>query len=87
MAFHVSILAPDKAFRDSIRDSVTRHLLELWPGTNIDFPVDDFSGHPKRLYLLLFAESSNGYRLGRDWLYDDKINSEKPMKTIQFLVR
>ena len=31
-------------------------------------------------------ETSNGFRLGRDWLYDEKINTEKPSKTVDKLV-
>lgn len=45
-------------------------------GQNItlDLRVED-SRNSKRLYLLLVAISGNGHRLGRDWLYDQKIRS------------
>lgn len=35
--------------------------------------VDEDSGDIRRLYLLLVAHTSNGWRLGRDWLYDWKM--------------
>ena len=84
--FRVSILAPDNRWRNELRDSVVRKVLQRWPDVDIEFPVDDFSGHQKRIYLLLIAESSNGYLLGRDWLYDEKINEAKPGKTIERIV-
>jgi RNA 3'-terminal phosphate cyclase (ATP) len=86
ITFHISILAPDERFRSRIKELVASKLLRLCPDADIEFPVYDFSGHPKRLYLLVVAESSNGFRLGRDWLFDEKINNEKPQKTIETLV-
>ena len=69
---HVSILAPENKAREMIRDRVTAQLLASSPDVEILFPVDDRSGSEKRLYLLLVAETSNGYRLGRDWLFDER---------------
>jgi RNA 3'-terminal phosphate cyclase (ATP) len=40
----------------------------------LDIHIED-SRNPKRLHLLLVAVSENGHRLGRDWLYDNKIRS------------
>ena len=71
-SFHVSILAPGTIARSSVREKITNKILMLYPDTEIFFPVDEDSGSPKRLYLLLVAETSNGYRLGRDWMYDRK---------------
>ncbi|KAG7001990.1 RNA 3'-terminal phosphate cyclase [Physcia stellaris] len=70
--FHVSILAPDTATRRSVRDKITVALLKHYPEAEILFPVDEDSRSSKRLYLLLVAETSNGYLIGRDWLYDRK---------------
>lgn len=69
---HVSILAPEATARSCIRDKVTAQLLAYNPDIEILFPVDEKSGSEKRLYLLLVAETSNGYRIGRDWLFDEK---------------
>lgn len=69
---HVSVLAPEATARNRIRDRVTAQLLAYSPEIEILFPVDENSGSEKRLYLLLVAETSNGYRLGRDWLFDEK---------------
>ena len=85
-AIHMSVIAPSSAFRNKIRDLVIQKLLKAYPGVGITFPVEEDSKHDKRLYLLLVAETSNGYRLGRDWLYDEKINPDKPDKTVDRLV-
>ena len=69
---HVSVLAPEATARRSIRDKATAQLLAYNSEIEIMFPVDENSGSDKRLYLLLVAETSNGYRLGRDWLFDEK---------------
>lgn len=45
------------------------------------------SRHDKRFYLLLVATSTNGYKLGRDWLYDHKIVTGKLDVTISKLVK
>ena len=67
MKVHVSIIAPGAVARSRIRGQVTVQLLAYDPAIEIVFPVDEESGGDKRLYLLLVAETSNGYRLGRDW--------------------
>ncbi|MCJ1261740.1 hypothetical protein MMC22_001608 [Lobaria immixta] len=74
---HVSILASGIATRNVIRDKVTEQVLKRHPDVEIRFPIDEDSRDGKRLYLLLVAETSSGYRLGRDWLYDRKISSPK----------
>lgn len=67
MKVHVSIIAPGGVARRSIREQVTVQLLAYDPEIEIIFPVDEESGGDKRMYLLLVAETSNGYLLGRDW--------------------
>ena len=83
---HVSTFAPNTQFRASIRERVTKALYRLDNKAKIEFAVDEDSGHNKRLYLLLVAETSGGHRLGRDWLFDEKINEEKPHRTVDRLV-
>lgn len=39
-------------------------------GTELEIIIEEDSGHLKRFYLLLVAHTSNGYRLGRDLLYN-----------------
>lgn len=67
---HVSVLASGAAIRNSIREKLIERILNRHPDIEILFPVDEDSQNTKRLYLLLIAETSAGYRLGRDWLYD-----------------
>ena len=82
---HVSVLAPGATARNGIRDMVTAQLLSYSPGIEILFPVDEDSGGNKRFYLLLVAETSNNYRLGRDWLFSEKsqgLSTEKVSKKL-----
>ena len=73
---YLSVLAPNPTFRSSIITMAVELLQDLYPDVSIDIEVNENSYHPKRLYLLLVAETSNGYKLGRDWLYDRKIKEE-----------
>ncbi|KAI4157663.1 MAG: hypothetical protein L6R39_000613, partial [Caloplaca ligustica] len=73
----VSILAPGSV-RISLREKVTEQLLARYPHIDIEYPVDEDTGNGARLYLLIVAETSNGYRLGRDCLWAGKIKSSTP---------
>lgn len=84
--FLVSILAPDEDSRRSIRKLATEKILNSYPDAEIMFPVDEDSKHLKRLYLHLVAETSEGYRLGRDWMYDRKFTASSPQQKIEQLV-
>jgi len=83
---HVSVLAPSSTARFAIRDLVVADLSARYPMVDILFPVEEDSRNSKRLYLLLVAETTNGFRFGRDWLYDQKINPAKLDQTYQKLV-
>lgn len=72
---HVSILASPAAMREAIRDKVIASILSNRPDVEILFPVYEDTRDSRRLCLLLVAETSNGYRLGRDWLYDRKLST------------
>lgn len=83
---YVSILAPDSKARDTIRDEVIKQLLALRSEVEIEFPIDEESKNEKRWYLLLVAETSSGFRLGRDWLFDLKTKGVNPKETCRKLV-
>ncbi|KAL8809392.1 MAG: hypothetical protein Q9200_003459 [Gallowayella weberi] len=72
---HVSILAADAAARSTLRKKVIERLLATRPEVEILFPVDEDTKNGTRLYLLVVAETSNGYRLGRDCLWERKSHS------------
>ncbi|KAL8841202.1 MAG: hypothetical protein Q9170_000991 [Blastenia crenularia] len=72
---HVSILASNQSARSSLRGKVTEKLLARYPDVDISFPIEEDTNHGARLYLLIVAETSNGYRLGRDCLWERKVNS------------
>lgn len=78
---HVSILASPAATRNAIRDKVIARILSKRPDVEILFPVNEDSRDSRRLYLLVVAETSNGYRLGRDWLYDRKLTTMKKVSS------
>lgn len=83
----VSILASSPLIRTQIRTRTTQVLHRLYgPEIPILFPVDENSGHPKRLYLLLVAVTANNHRLGRDWLFDEKITEDKIPQIVDKLV-
>ena len=84
--FLVSVLAPDEDNRRSIRKLATEKILNSYPNAEIMFPVDEDSKHPKRLYLHLVAETSGGFRLGRDWMYDRKFTASSPQQKAEQLV-
>ena len=70
----ISILAGSEAMRSALLEQATAQILQRYP----DLPppemaVNEDSSDPKRIYLLLVAHTSNGHRLGRDWLNDEKI--------------
>ena len=69
---HVSLIVPASALARA-SDEVLSSLATIWPDVPVKLVLEEDSRHPKRLYLLLVAETSNGWRLGRDWLYDEKI--------------
>ena len=70
--FHVTILAPSITIRKDIKEKVIEHISHRHPGIEVFFSRVEDSMHPKRLYLLLVAETTSGFRLGRDWLFDRK---------------
>ena len=84
--FLVSILAPDNASRQSIRQLATERIISCYPNAEIVFPVDEDSRHPKRLYLHVVAETSEGFRFGRDWMYDRKFRASSPQQKTEQLV-
>ncbi len=70
---HASILASTAEARSYIRTLLTAALpTQFGSDIIVTYPVDEDSHHPKRLYLLLVAETSTGLRYGHDWLYDRK---------------
>ena len=86
---HVSILASPLATRDAIRQKVIGRILSNRPDVEILFPVNEDTGDSRRLCLLLLAETSNGYRIGRDWLYHRKLtkgSSQATKKEVDELV-
>ena len=69
-----SILAPTRDAISALQNLLKTTLLASPSLKDIPlaFPVLETSGHSKRLYLLLCAETSSGHLLGRDCLYDSR---------------
>ncbi|KAL9014094.1 MAG: hypothetical protein Q9173_001244 [Seirophora scorigena] len=70
---HISILTP--AFMgNSLRKKVTERLLARYPEADILYPIDEDTSNGTRLYLLVVAETSYGYRIGQGCLWGRKLN-------------
>lgn len=70
----ISVLAGTDAMRAALVEHAKRSLDKEYPQLpQAEVVVNEDSCDAKRLYVLLVAHTSNGYRLGRDWLYDEKI--------------
>jgi RNA 3'-terminal phosphate cyclase (ATP) len=81
----ISLLAYGDATRGLLRDDAVEGVTAAFDGAEIEIVVDEDSGSDKRLYMLLVAESENGVRLGRDWLFDQKISD--PKRAVKKLVK
>ena len=69
----LSVLARPEEMRKRIVDVARAELLAaLGEELPVEVLVDEDSEDPKRMYLLLVAHTENGWRLGRDWLMDEK---------------
>ncbi|RPB01902.1 hypothetical protein L873DRAFT_1802730 [Choiromyces venosus 120613-1] len=53
----------------ALKEALIERLNEARLAEEIEIAVEEDSGHNKRRYLLLVAQTSNGYILGRDVLY------------------
>ena len=82
---HASIFAHSAEMRSLIQDVVIEKVQKHFPDVEVVFPIIEDSKHVSRLYLLLVAETSNGFRLGRDWLYADKMKEPMLSKIIKTL--
>lgn len=80
---YASILAPLAETRDMIQEVVISKIQTRFPDVEIVFPVLEETKVISRLYLLLVAETSNGFRFGRDWLAEGKIKEAMLPKIIK----
>ncbi|KAI0458142.1 RNA 3'-terminal phosphate cyclase-domain-containing protein [Xylaria acuta] len=65
----VSILVP-YAMREPMENAMVEYLGAEFPEAEINFIVNEESGHDARMYVLAVAHSQSGLRWGRDFLYD-----------------
>ena len=68
---HVSMVADDGT-REQIKSEAHKQLGEALPGVELLWAVDEDSGNSQQVYILLVAETSSGFRLGRDCLFSRK---------------
>jgi RNA 3'-terminal phosphate cyclase (ATP) len=68
----VSVLAGPEGL-DGLVAASEREIRAHFPGVEVEVVVKEDSRDPRRMYLLLVAHTSTGWRLGRDWLFDGKI--------------
>ncbi|KAI1741997.1 RNA 3'-terminal phosphate cyclase-domain-containing protein [Xylaria scruposa] len=65
----VSILVP-YAMRELMGNAMVEYLGAKFPEAEINFIVNEESGHDARMYVLAVGHSESGLRWGRDFLYD-----------------
>ncbi|KAI1199129.1 RNA 3'-terminal phosphate cyclase-domain-containing protein [Nemania serpens] len=65
----VSILVPS-AMHEPMEDAMVQYLSAEFPEAEIDFVLNEESGHGSRMYVLAVAHSESGLRWGQDLLYD-----------------
>lgn len=83
----IFIFAPNPAWQSAMLDTTQSVLTQHFPETQQDVLTNESSGHSARLYLLLVAHTENGYRLGRDWLYAEKLAPDKMEKIVLRMAR
>ena len=66
----ITVIADSTAIRDSIIQKITDKLLaNLDEDVDIEIAVNEPSGHASRLFLMLVAHTSNGWRIANDYLH------------------
>ena len=74
-ALSMSVIAGTQGMRSALIKHTTQALANHPNLPPVLVGLAEPSDDPKRIYLLIVASTSNGYRLGRDWLYDQKIKT------------
>jgi RNA 3'-terminal phosphate cyclase (ATP) len=80
----ITVVAHPESMRNAIRGRASEEVGEKFPNAEIEITIDEDSCDVRRLYILLVAHTSNGWRLGRDYLGTGK--SLKNQKEIDALV-
>ncbi|KAJ6260657.1 hypothetical protein Dda_4884 [Drechslerella dactyloides] len=70
-SYDVTFIVPEDA-RRSFRETLAVWFADRSPETDMTVVKDEDSCHPSRYYLLIVANTRNGYKLARDWLWDRK---------------
>jgi RNA 3'-terminal phosphate cyclase (ATP) len=81
-----TIIAPkscEKHFTSQLESTLSRRFPDM---ADVSINFED-SRHEKRFYLLLVATSNNGVKIGRDWLYSNKIHPGRWDKAISYLIK
>lgn len=79
--------------REQLKASFKFELDLVFPDIETNLVIDEDSGHSARIYTLLVAHTTNGFRFGKDWLYDktrkkkstDQIATEIAQKVVDEL--
>ena len=69
---NATVIAPDAEDLQQIKQYVIDQASASFPGTDIDFIVDEVSGYAQRCYLLLVAETTSNCKFGYDQLAERK---------------
>lgn len=76
----ISAVASPLAVLEHLVAATKRRIREDFPDAEeVEVLVQEDSGDPRRMYLLLVADMRSGWRLGRDWLFDGKMKKGDEM--------
>jgi RNA 3'-terminal phosphate cyclase (ATP) len=80
----ITVVAHPESMRSAILSRISEEVTAKFPNAEVEITVDEDSCDVRRLYILLVAHTSNGWRLGRDYLGTGK--ALKSQKEIDALV-
>jgi RNA 3'-terminal phosphate cyclase (ATP) len=85
----ISVIASPPAVREHLVNVTKENLQSQFPDVGeVGVLIQEESGDPRRMYLLLVAHLYSGWRIGRDWLYDGKLkNRDEKVIATQMAVR
>ena len=76
----VSAMASQTAVLEYLMVTTQQKVRAKFPDVqDIEVLVQEDSGDPRRMYLLLVAHLHSGWRIGRDWLFDGKLKNNDAM--------
>jgi RNA 3'-terminal phosphate cyclase (ATP) len=71
----ISAMASPAAVLEHMVEVALERAREQFPDVEVEVEVREDSGDSRRMYLMLVAHLLDGWRIGRDWLFDGKVKN------------